>query len=131
MAAMPKTLGGLEKRYIELDDKIDALKREAKKLETEQNEVLLAIHAACKAQRLESHRGVRFTFSEVETEYAKTEDFKRVIAHVVATGEYDLLSDRVKLTAARERWAQGITVPGVVRVATREWKARALPKRGA
>jgi hypothetical protein len=131
MAAMPKTLGGLEKRYVELETRIDDLKREAKKLEAEQEEVLLAIASACKAQRIESHRGGRYLFAEVETEYAKTEDFKRVIAHVVETGEYDLLSDRVKVTAARERWAQGITVPGVVRVATREWKARALPKRSA
>jgi hypothetical protein len=129
--ALPTTLGGLEKKYVEIERELRELGTAKKKLEKAQDEILEAMQALCTAQRIESHRGARYTFAYVETEFAKTEDFKKVIAYVVESGEYDLLSERVKLTAARERWAMGKLIPGVVRVAEREFKARALPGKGA
>ena len=127
MSALPKTLGGLESRYVAIEEEILAAKQTIKKLEVQQREVLGAMEKLCTAQRIESHRGARYTFGYGEREFAQIEDWPRFLRYVAESESFDLVQKRVAVTAARERWNARETVPGIVRQVEREFDARALP----
>jgi hypothetical protein len=46
--------------------------------------------------------------------YADVTDWPALQQHIRLTGEFDLLQKRVTITAVRERWEAGKTVPGVM-----------------
>ena len=129
--AIPKTLGGLEARYTALAVQIAGFESKIREAKAEQEQVLAAMKKLCDAQKIENHRGVAFVFENFEQERAEIRDMAALLHFADTHNAPDLLQKRAGVTACREFWSRGETVPGVERVASVIFRARALPKRGA
>lgn len=62
------------------------------------------------------YRGEKGTVGLQWKAKAVVEALKLLQAHIAATGEFDLLQNRLSETACRERWEVGNAVPGVIQV---------------
>jgi hypothetical protein len=95
-------------KRLAAEDKIEEMKKgEAKQKE----EILRALTAA----GLESATGKLTTASITKTDIAKLADPVAFFAHVLQTGEVDLIEKRASKSACAARWERGEEVPGVTR----------------
>lgn len=72
-----------------------------------------AVIDALRAQKLTSAGGKLAIVKLSTTDEPTIEDIDKLYAHVRATGEFDLLYRRINPKSVKERWDQGVAVPGI------------------
>ena len=82
-----------------------------------QEEAIKALEAelqhAMIANKLESVASKNATISLKRTEFAEVTDFRAVQKYVVKNDAWDLIRKQVNVGAARARWDDNLTIPGV------------------
>ena len=93
------------------------LKAAAAKREADRSAALAQIGEQLREElvknKLESIRIGRTNYTVSNRQIAELYDADELFAYVKKTNSFDLLHRRVSMEAARERWNQGVTIPGV------------------
>lgn len=117
----PMTNEAIVARLYDIKDTRAALNKKSDDLSTEADALKLELIARLKKTgaaavnaTLEDGRQASATITMRST--GKMMDWTVLRAHILKTGEIDLLEKRLAVGAARERWQQGLKVPGVERV---------------
>lgn len=117
----PMTSEQIVARLYEIKDTRAALNKKSEDMAAESDNLkaeliarLKKTGAAAVNTTLEDGRQASATVTMRST--GKLLDWAVLRAHILKTGEIDLLEKRLAVGAARERWQQGLKVPGVERV---------------
>lgn len=93
---------------LNLQKKVDAMEEDEKK----QKAKLIDTIKKTKAQAVGDKANV---FQVVTKDEPAVEDWNKLQAHILRTGEFDLLYRRVNPAGVKERWEEGKKVPGVTK----------------
>ncbi len=103
--------------FKELRDKRLALKRELDamyQLEKEARAELVQYLEAAKSEGITGVSGANCHVSLRPTFKPIVEDWDALYSHIQRTGEFELIQRRVGEGAVKERWDDGVVVPGVI-----------------
>lgn len=93
------------------------IKRAADEGDRAEKECRAAIIAAMDLQGFSSFKNGDAQISKVVKQSARVDPeggWEKLYAHILATGDFDLLHKRLTTTAVQERWESGIVIDGVV-----------------
>lgn len=111
MAKIPKTIGGIEATWDRLYRKRKALEAQVAELKKREDELAAAALAILNEQRVDRAGRIRRAVDEVPT----VEDWGQLYSFIASNEAFDLLQRRVASTAVRDRWAEGVEVPGITK----------------
>lgn len=106
MVALAQSVWKAQQKVKAAALKMQPLKDAAAALEAELQHAMIAA-------KMESVASKNATISLKRTEFAEVTDFKAVQKFVVKNDAWDLLRKQVNVGAARLRWEDDITIPGV------------------
>lgn len=86
--------------------KVDAMKKQ-------ENELEEAIFNKFKKQELEGARGLRAQCSISRSEVPTADEWEKIDGWIIKNKALDLLQRRLSVEAVRERWKDGVAIPGV------------------
>ena len=89
------------------------LNNEMEKLEEAERGAKEALILAFRNGKTKSVGDGLFNYALVTKNEPQVDDWSQLDSYIRQTGELDLLYRRVNTTAVKERWEQGIVVPGV------------------
>lgn len=106
LAALADDYNTMRQERLALQHKVDKMKEVENKFRTQLLDQL--------TPTLTSVGGETCVITRVEKNEPVADDWSLIQQHVVTTGEFDLLYRRINPKAVRERWDQGLKVPGII-----------------
>lgn len=100
----------LRQERLDLQKQVDIMDQKEKQLKADLVEQLLAA-GATKLQ--EQHGDVTVGVRMSRTDEPNVDNWMELLEHIKETGDVDLLQKRVTASAVKQRWEDGLTVPGV------------------
>jgi len=114
--SISSNLPDLVDNYITTRAQRLVLAKEVTELEETEKELYRTIVAKFRDQKITALGGKMGILKMAETIEPNAEDWLQIWEHIKATGDFELLHKRLTVTAVKERWDDGVEVPGVGRV---------------
>lgn len=111
--AASKKVGEAVDLLDKMRDRRKALAAKVEEMKREEDAMEDQIFAQFSKQELEGARGRRAQASIGRHDYPTAEDWEKTDAYIIKTKSLDLLQRRLSVEAVRERWKDGVDVPGV------------------
>jgi hypothetical protein len=105
----------LARQYVELRDRRRAGQKAVDALAEEEAAYKRALMESMTALGVDTVGDTEFLYTVETKDEPSAEDWAALWKHIRKTGDFDLLYRRVNAKAIKERWEQGVTVPGVVK----------------
>lgn len=100
----------IRQQRLALQKEVDILDQKEKNLKAELVEMLVATD---KDKLTEVHGDVIIGVRMICTDEPNVENWSDLLQHIKETGAIDLLQKRITPNAVRQRWEEGMTIPGV------------------
>lgn len=110
---MLKTLAEMIDELYELRAARLAAQKEVDKMQAEETALVEAVLAGLASENASAAGGKRALAKTDPKVVPQVKDWEALHRHVKTRGHFDLLQKRVSDTAVKERWEQGLAIPGV------------------
>lgn len=110
---VPEKVGAAVDLLYKMREERKALDAKAAAMKAREEEMENAIFSKFKKQDLEGCRGRAAQCSVSRSEVPTPDDWAAIDKYILKTKDLSLLQRRLGVEAVRERWAEGVAIPGV------------------
>jgi hypothetical protein len=121
----PLDSGTLIDRLYKVRARRLALQKDVEDLKSEERLAEQEIYSLLDAQGLRKATGAIASFSWKEVPVPSVGDWSKLHDFIMKNDAFELLQKRVSVEACRERWDDGLEIPGVERIGKVEFSLRA------